>query len=109
MVGKTLVRVAMFFFEGKCAILKTFQHVASLTVQLIEKYIIKYWAMCRDNELQIGFTEFDQPCKINCQFNQMVIIKRADGVINEYIFKLIKFVGLARIRIGDIENCDDLI
>ena len=65
--------------------------------------------MCRDNELQIGFAGFDQPCKINRQFNQMVIIKGANGIINEYIFQLIKCVGLARIRVSDIENCYHLI
>ena len=39
----------------------------------------------------------------------MVFIERADGVVNEHILQLIKGVGLALVRLGNIENRHSLI
>ncbi|MNT61707.1 hypothetical protein D3C72_1993670 [compost metagenome] len=53
MVGKTLVRVALFFSKSKAAVFKPLQHVAGLAVQFIEKHVVEQWAVRRDDKPQV--------------------------------------------------------
>jgi hypothetical protein len=46
-----------------------------------------------DDELQIGFTGFDQPCQVDRQLDQMVVIQRADRIINEHVLQVVECVS----------------
>ena len=67
--------------------------------------------MCRDNEFQAVhcIASFDQVRDVDGELNEVVLIKRTDGVINEDIFEVIKLIRLALIDFSDESGADDLI
>ncbi|MNG26095.1 hypothetical protein D3C84_1110350 [compost metagenome] len=62
-----------------------------------------------DDELQVGGTGLDQPCQIDRQFDEMVLIQRTHRVINEYILQLIKLPRFAVFQLWHIACANDLI
>ena len=54
-------------------------------------------------------TSFDQIGDIDGKLNEMILVQRANRVIDEDVFEIVEVVRLALIDFGDVARADDLI
>ena len=67
--------------------------------------------MGRDDELEpvFSFAFIDESRHIDCQLDEVVLIQRADRIVDKDIFKIIELVCLAIINLADVTRLNDLI